>query len=167
MSTNFAKTLVWKQDYDVILWRHKQRTPNTNDYPMPLNETPPWKVSAYGTARKQTFALKLYPEPQCSFLWNRSTQDIVFLRQIQKYREQRCPLHINFVDLTKVFDMVSRDLAKKPDFVRMFWFSEKAKCVKKARISKSGFEKAKLANLFGKVYALWGDQNPIILQTFL
>jgi len=32
--------LVWKQDYDVILWRHKQRTPNTNDYPMPLNEPP-------------------------------------------------------------------------------------------------------------------------------
>jgi len=43
MSTNFAKTLVWKQDYDVILWRHKQRTPNTNDYPMPLNETRPMK----------------------------------------------------------------------------------------------------------------------------
>ena len=40
MSRNFAKTLVWKLDYDVILWRHKQRTPNTNDYPMPLNETP-------------------------------------------------------------------------------------------------------------------------------
>jgi len=49
MSTNIAKTLVWKQDYDVILWCHKQRTPNTNDYPMPLNETPPWKVSAYAT----------------------------------------------------------------------------------------------------------------------
>jgi len=31
MSTNFAKTLVWKQDYDVILRRHNQRTPNTND----------------------------------------------------------------------------------------------------------------------------------------
>ena len=43
MLTNFTKTLVWKQDYDVILWRHKQRTPNTNDYPMPLNETPPMK----------------------------------------------------------------------------------------------------------------------------
>jgi len=40
MSTNFAKTLVWKQDYDVVLWRHKQRTPNTYDYPMPLNEPP-------------------------------------------------------------------------------------------------------------------------------
>jgi len=39
MSTNFAKTLVWKQDYDVKLWRHKQRTTNTNDYPISLNET--------------------------------------------------------------------------------------------------------------------------------
>jgi len=40
MSTNFAKTLVWKQDYDIKLWRHKQRTPNTNDYAMPLNKPP-------------------------------------------------------------------------------------------------------------------------------
>jgi len=40
MSTNFAKTLVWTQDYDVKLWRHNQRTPNTNVYPTPLNETP-------------------------------------------------------------------------------------------------------------------------------
>jgi len=44
MSTNFAKTLVWKQDYDVKLSRHKQRTANTNDYPMPQNETPPMKI---------------------------------------------------------------------------------------------------------------------------
>jgi len=44
MSTNFAKTLVWKQDYDVKLWRHKQRTTNTNDYPMPLKETLPMKI---------------------------------------------------------------------------------------------------------------------------
>jgi len=43
MLTNFAKTLVWKQDYDVKLWRHNERTPNTNDYPMPLNETLPHK----------------------------------------------------------------------------------------------------------------------------
>ena len=42
--TNFAKTLVWKREYDVKLWRHKQRTPNTNDYHMPLNETPPMKI---------------------------------------------------------------------------------------------------------------------------
>jgi len=36
MSINFA----WKHEYDVKLWRHKQRTPNTNDHQMPLNETP-------------------------------------------------------------------------------------------------------------------------------
>jgi len=32
--------LVWKYEYDVKLWRHKQRTPNTNDHHMPLNATP-------------------------------------------------------------------------------------------------------------------------------
>jgi len=41
MSTNFAKTMVWK--YSTKLWRHKQRTPNTNDHDMPLNEPPPMK----------------------------------------------------------------------------------------------------------------------------
>jgi len=43
MSTHFAKTLVWKHEYDVKLWRHKHRTPQTNDHHMSLNETPPWK----------------------------------------------------------------------------------------------------------------------------
>ena len=61
MSTNFTKTLVWKQDYDVILWRHKQRTPNTNDYPMPLNETSPWKVSAYATVCVTPQRIVYYP----------------------------------------------------------------------------------------------------------
>ena len=37
-STNFAKTLAWKCEYDVKLWRHKQRRTNTNDHNMPLNE---------------------------------------------------------------------------------------------------------------------------------
>jgi len=36
----FAKTLVWKHEYDVRLWRHKQRTPNTNVHHMPMTETP-------------------------------------------------------------------------------------------------------------------------------
>ena len=41
MSINFAKTLDWKHEYDVKLWRRKQLTPNKNDQPyMPLNETP-------------------------------------------------------------------------------------------------------------------------------
>jgi len=38
VSTNFAKTLVWKYEYDVKLCRHKKRTPNTNGHHMPLNE---------------------------------------------------------------------------------------------------------------------------------
>jgi len=45
VSTNFA----WKHEYDVKLWRHKQRTPNTNYHHLPLNETPPWKFSVYAT----------------------------------------------------------------------------------------------------------------------
>jgi len=49
VSTNFVKTLVLKQEYDVKLWRHKQRTPNTNDHHVPFNEPPPWKFSAYAT----------------------------------------------------------------------------------------------------------------------
>jgi len=40
MSTNFAKTLVWKHVNDVKLWRHKQRTPNTNGHHMTLNQPP-------------------------------------------------------------------------------------------------------------------------------
>ena len=39
-STNFARTVVWKHEYDVKLWRHKDREPQTNDHHMPLNETP-------------------------------------------------------------------------------------------------------------------------------
>ena len=38
MSTNVAKTLVWKHENYVKLWRHKQRTPNTNDHHMTLNQ---------------------------------------------------------------------------------------------------------------------------------
>ena len=40
MSTNFAKTLFWKHEYDVKLQRHKERTPNANDHHMPLYENP-------------------------------------------------------------------------------------------------------------------------------
>jgi len=44
MPTNVAKTFVWKYDYDAKLWRHKKRTPNTNDHHMPLNEPPSMKI---------------------------------------------------------------------------------------------------------------------------
>ncbi|KAL0195112.1 hypothetical protein M9458_008684, partial [Cirrhinus mrigala] len=60
--------------------------------------------------RLQLLADRVYPESQCGFRAKRSTIDMVFtLRQLQeKCREQRRPLFLAFIDLTKVFDMVSR-----------------------------------------------------------
>ena len=61
--------------------------------------------------RLQKLAERVYPESQCGFLAGRSTIDMVFsLRQLQeKCREQQMPLYIAFIDLTKAFDLVSRD----------------------------------------------------------
>ena len=60
--------------------------------------------------RLQILAERVYPESQCGFRAKRSTIDMIFtLRQLQeKCREQRQPLYIAFVDLTKAFDLVSR-----------------------------------------------------------
>ena len=62
-------------------------------------------------ARLQKLAERIYPESQCGFRAGRSTVDMVFsLRQLQeKSREQNLPLYIAFIDLTKAFDLVSRD----------------------------------------------------------
>ena len=66
--------------------------------------------------RLQKLAERVYPETQCGFRAGRSTTDMIFsLRQLQeKCREQTQPLYI---DLTKAFDLVSRnglfDLLKK------------------------------------------------------
>ena len=61
--------------------------------------------------RLQVLAEQVYPESQCYFRANRSTIDMIFsLRQLQeKCREQRQPLFVAFIDLTKAFDLVSRD----------------------------------------------------------
>ena len=61
--------------------------------------------------RLQKLAERIYPESQCGFRAKRSTIDMVFsLRQLQeKCREQQMPLYIAFIDLTKAFDLVSRD----------------------------------------------------------
>ena len=58
----------------------------------------------------QLLADRVYPESQCGFRSERSTIDMVFsLRQLQeKCREQRRPLYLAFIDLTKAFDLVSR-----------------------------------------------------------
>jgi len=61
--------------------------------------------------RLQKLADRVYPESQCGFRSNRSTTDMMFsLRQLQeKCREQRQPLYLAFIDLTKAFDLVSRE----------------------------------------------------------
>ena len=60
--------------------------------------------------RLQALGDLVYPESQCGFRPGRSTIDMIFsIRQLQeKCREQRQPLCIAFVDLTKAFDLVSR-----------------------------------------------------------
>ena len=59
----------------------------------------------------QRLAEHIYPESQCGFQTERSMVDMVFsLHQLQeKCREQQMPLYIAFIDLTKAFDLVSRD----------------------------------------------------------
>ena len=54
---------------------------------------------------------KVYPQSQCGFRAERSTVDLIFsLRQLQeKCREQKMALYVAFIDLTKAFDLVSRD----------------------------------------------------------
>ena len=61
--------------------------------------------------RLQQLAERVYPESQCGFRSGRSTIDMIFsVRQLQeKCREQNRPLYISFIDLTKAFDLVSRD----------------------------------------------------------
>ena len=61
--------------------------------------------------RLQVLANRVYPESQCGFRAGRSTIDMVFsVRQLQeKCREQGRPLYMAFIDLTKAFDLVSRD----------------------------------------------------------
>jgi len=65
MSTNFAKTLVWKQDYDVTNSAHQIQMITLCHWMNP----PPWKVSAYATGslcnctvcKCQKFALNKAP----------------------------------------------------------------------------------------------------------
>ena len=57
-------------------------------------------------------AESLLPETQCGFRANRSTVDMIFCaRQLmEKCREQHRDLYIAFVDLSKAFDSVDKEL---------------------------------------------------------
>ena len=61
--------------------------------------------------RLQKLADRIYPESQCGFRAKRSTIDMIFsIRQLQeKCKEQNMPLYVAFIDLTKAFDLVSRE----------------------------------------------------------
>ena len=61
--------------------------------------------------RLEKLAEHVYPESQCGFRAERSTIDMIFsLRQLQeKCRELQMPLYVAFIDLTKAFDLVSRE----------------------------------------------------------
>ena len=60
--------------------------------------------------RLQCLADQVYPKSQCGFRAKRPTIDMVFcVRQLQeKCREQKRPLFLAFIYLTKAFDLVSR-----------------------------------------------------------
>ncbi len=57
----------------------------------------------------------LLPETQCGFRKSRSTTDMVFvLRQLmEKSREQNKDLYVAFIDLSKAFDTINRELLWK------------------------------------------------------
>ena len=61
--------------------------------------------------RLQILAEDVYPESQCGFRRDRSTIDMIFTLSIlkEKCREQHQPLYMAFIDLTKAFDLVSRE----------------------------------------------------------
>ena len=60
--------------------------------------------------RLQVLADAVYPESQCGFRRDRSTIDMIFTLSLlqEKCREQGQPLFLAFIDLTKAFDLVSR-----------------------------------------------------------
>lgn len=60
--------------------------------------------------RLQVLADRIDPESQCSFRAERSIVDMIFsIRQLQeKCREQHMLLYIAYINLTNVFDLVSR-----------------------------------------------------------
>ena len=61
--------------------------------------------------RLTPLAEEVLPESQCGFRPSRGTIDMIFaLRQIhEKCREQRVPLYLTFIDLTKALDSIHRD----------------------------------------------------------
>ena len=96
----------------VTLYKNKGDRSDCNNYRgISLLSTVGKLFARVALKRLQVLAERVYPDSQCGFRADRSTIDMVFsLRQLQeKCREQRQPLFVAFIDLTKAFDLVSRE----------------------------------------------------------
>ena len=114
-------TQCWKEgsvpqdmrDSDIItLYKNKDECSNCNNYcGISLLSIIGKLFACIILHRLQLLADRIYPESQCGFCSKRSTIDMIFsLCQLQeKCREQNQPLYLAFIDLTKAFDLVSRD----------------------------------------------------------
>ena len=101
----------WRDANIVTLYKNKGDRSDCNNYRGISLLSIVGKVFArVALKRLQQVAERIYPESQCGFRAQRSTMDMIFtVRQLQeKCREQKQPLFIVFVDLTKAFDLVSR-----------------------------------------------------------
>ena len=105
--------------------------------------------------RLQQLAGRVYPESQCGFRAGRSKIDMVFsLRQLQeKCREQQIPLYISFIDLTKAFDLVSRD--------GLFQILPKIGCPSKLQSMIKSFH----TNMKGTVQSYGGSFRPFDIRS--
>ena len=95
----------------ITLYKNKGDGSDSNNYRgMSLHSIVGKTFARVMLNRLQSLVERVYPEAQCAFRAERSTIDMIFfLRQLQeKCREQRRPLYIAFIDLTKAFHLVSR-----------------------------------------------------------
>ncbi len=95
----------------VTLYKNKGHPSDCNNYHgIPLLSNVGKAFARVILNRLQLLADRVYPESQCGFRAQRSTIDMLFsLRQLQeKCREQRRPLFLAFIDLTRAFALVNR-----------------------------------------------------------
>jgi len=87
ISANVAKTLVWK----TCMWLQIMTSQTTHTkykwHHTPLNETPPWKFSAYATASEIARSRKFWARPWRDTDWRRRTT--------REQRTQTCRVYMN------------------------------------------------------------------------
>ena len=96
----------------VTLYKNKGERSDCNNYRgISLHSIVAKAFARVVLSKLQLLADRFYPESQCGFPTERSTIDMVFsLRQLQeKCHEQKRPLYLAFINLTKAFHLVSRN----------------------------------------------------------